>query len=156
MAPSLSATAGTSSTTMYRNSASGSTNRRMSQGHATRSTLAFFRVTHFMTALLAFDLSGPGLASSPFRKYAVTYAANDPTRRPIALMPDPAAPRWLVLVWRLPSGSSTPRVTIWRSLRRLGAAVLTPGAAILPYRDDLQEQLDWLAQEIEEQDGVAW
>ncbi len=67
-----------------------------------------------------------------------------------------AAARWLVLTWRLPSGSSTPRVTIWRSLRRLGAAVLTPGAAILPFRDDLQEQLDWLAQEIEEQDGVAW
>jgi hypothetical protein len=63
---------------------------------------------------------------------------------------------WLVLTWRLPGGSSTPRVTLWRSLRRLGAAVLTPGAAILPFRDDLQEQLDWLAQEVEEQDGVAW
>src|SRR5437660_6084346 len=63
---------------------------------------------------------------------------------------------WLVLTWRLPSGPSTPRVTLWRSLRRLGAAVLTPGAAILPFRDDLQEQLDWLAQEVEEQDGVAW
>jgi hypothetical protein len=71
-------------------------------------------------------------------------------------MPDPAAPRWLVLAWRLPSGSSTPRVTIWRSLRRLGAAVLTPGAAVLPHREDLQEQLDWLAQEIEEQSGDAW
>jgi hypothetical protein len=45
---------------------------------------------------------------------------------------------------------------LWRSLRRLGAAVLTPGAAILPYRDELQEQLDWLAQEVEEQSGVAW
>src|SRR5215468_10511077 len=67
-----------------------------------------------------------------------------------------AAPQWLVLAWRLPSGPSTPRVTVWRSLRRLGAAVLTPGAAILPYRDDLQEQLDWLAQEIEEQGGDAW
>ena len=64
--------------------------------------------------------------------------------------------RWLVLAWRLPSGPSTPRVTVWRSLRRLGAAVLTPGAAILPYRDDLQEQLDWLAQEIEELGGDAW
>jgi len=64
--------------------------------------------------------------------------------------------RWLVLTWRLPSGSSTPRVTLWRSLRRLGAAVLTPGAAILPFRDDLQEQLDWLAQEVEDQDGDAW
>src|SRR5437879_7564702 len=65
-------------------------------------------------------------------------------------------PGWLVLTWRLPSASSTPRVMLWRSLRRLGAAVLTPGAAILPFRDDLQEQLDWLAQEVEEQDGDGW
>jgi len=34
--------------------------------------------------------------------------------------------------------------------------VLTPGAAILPFHDDLQEQLDWLAQEIEELGGDAW
>jgi hypothetical protein len=66
------------------------------------------------------------------------------------------ARRWLVLTWRLPSGSSTPRVTLWRALRRLGAGVLTPGAAILPFRDDLQEQLDWLAREIEEHEGDAW
>src|ERR1700736_5160961 len=63
---------------------------------------------------------------------------------------------WLVLTWRLPSGSSTPRVTLWRSLRRMGAAVLTPGAAILPFREDLREQLDWLAQEVEDQGGVGW
>ncbi len=44
----------------------------------------------------------------------------------------------------------------WRSLRRLGAAVLTPGAAILPFTDELQEQLDWLAQEIEDLGGDAW
>jgi len=66
------------------------------------------------------------------------------------------AARWLVLAWRLPSGPSTPRVSTWRALRRLGAAVLTPGAAILPFTDDLQEQLDWLAQEIADQDGDAW
>src|SRR5829696_4143592 len=65
-------------------------------------------------------------------------------------------PVWLALVWRLPSGSSTPRVTAWRNLQRLGAARLTPGAAILPYREDLQEQLDWLAQEIEGLHGDAW
>lgn len=65
-------------------------------------------------------------------------------------------PSWLVLTWRLPNGSSTRRVTTWRTLRRLGAAVLTPGAAILPYREDLHEQLDWLAQEIEEQGGDGW
>ena len=65
-------------------------------------------------------------------------------------------PVWIALVWRLPSGSSTPRVTTWRNLQRLGAARLTPGAAILPYREDLQEQLDWLAQEIEGLQGDAW
>jgi hypothetical protein len=47
-------------------------------------------------------------------------------------------------------------VTTWRNLRRLGAARLTPGAAVLPYREDLQEQLDWLAQEIESLGGEAW
>jgi hypothetical protein len=64
--------------------------------------------------------------------------------------------RWLVLIWRLPTGSSTARVSIWRKLRRLGAAGLTPGAAILPFRDDLQEQLDWLAQEVEDEGGEGW
>ena len=66
-------------------------------------------------------------------------------------------PEWVALAWRLPGGgSSTPRVTTWRSLQRLGAARLTPGAALLPYREDLVEQLEWLAQEIEQQDGDAW
>src|SRR3954451_15606101 len=67
-----------------------------------------------------------------------------------------AVPEWIALVWRLPSGSSTPRVTIWRNLQRLRGARMLPGAAILPYREDLQEQLDWLAQEIEGLDGDAW
>jgi len=65
-------------------------------------------------------------------------------------------PAWVALAWRLPAGSSTPRVTTWRSLQRLGAARLTPGAALLPFREDLQEQLDWLAQDIETQGGEAW
>jgi hypothetical protein len=47
-------------------------------------------------------------------------------------------------------------VTTWRNLQRLGAARLTPGAAVLPFREDLQEQLDWLAQDIETQGGEAW
>src|SRR5205823_9924304 len=67
-----------------------------------------------------------------------------------------ALPEWIALVWRLPAGSSTPRVTTWRNLQRLGAARLTPGAALLPFREDLQEQLDWLAQDIEAQGGEAW
>ena len=64
--------------------------------------------------------------------------------------------RWAVFLWRLPTGSSTPRVTVYRLLRRLGAATLTPGASLLPWREDLIEQLDWLAQEVDEQGGDAW
>lgn len=66
------------------------------------------------------------------------------------------APKWVVLTWRLPSGSSTPRVTTWRTLQRMGAALLTPGAAAVPYTDDLLEQTEWLAQRIVESGGEAW
>ena len=64
--------------------------------------------------------------------------------------------RWLVLTWRLPSDSSTPRVATWRTLRRVGAVLLTPGAAVVPYSEDLLEQLDFLAQSIEDAGGEAW
>jgi len=62
----------------------------------------------------------------------------------------------LVLAWRLPATSSTPRVTVWRTLRRLGAILLTPGAAILPFSDDHQERLDWIAQDVDDAGGQAW
>ncbi len=64
---------------------------------------------------------------------------------------------WLVLAWRLPtSESSANRVSVWRALRNLGAVGLTPGAAVLPFSEESQEQFDWLAQEIEEHGGDAW
>lgn len=66
------------------------------------------------------------------------------------------APRWLVLTWRLPAASSTPRVATWRSLQRLGAATLTPGAAIVPYSEHLLEQLEWIAEDIVQRGGDAY
>lgn len=45
---------------------------------------------------------------------------------------------------------------MWRTLRRLGAAGLTPGAAALPFTEELREQLDWLAEEVEQHRGDAW
>ncbi len=64
---------------------------------------------------------------------------------------------WLVLVWRLPSSeSSTHRVSVWRSVRRLGAVSLTPGAAILPFTEEAQEQFDWLGEEVHDHGGDAW
>ncbi|TMC53098.1 MAG: hypothetical protein E6J20_08475 [Chloroflexi bacterium] len=77
-----------------------------------------------------------------------------PAARPKA--PARSAEQWAVFVWRLPMGSSTPRVTVWRVLRRLGAAALTPGAALLPWREELVEQLDWLAQDVDDKGGDAW
>src|SRR5688500_19621315 len=64
--------------------------------------------------------------------------------------------RWLVLTWRLPSDSSTPRVATWRMLRRVGAVLLTPGSAVVPYSEGLLERLDFLAHSIEEEGGEAW
>ncbi|HSS62673.1 MAG TPA: Chromate resistance protein ChrB [Candidatus Limnocylindrales bacterium] len=66
------------------------------------------------------------------------------------------AARWLVLTWRLPASSSTPRVATWRKLQRLGAAGLTPGAAIVPYSEHLLEQLEWIAEEIVQRGGEAY
>jgi hypothetical protein len=38
----------------------------------------------------------------------------------------------------------------------MGAVLLTPGAAIVPFSDDLLEQCEWLAQAIGESGGDAW
>src|SRR5213594_3474980 len=66
------------------------------------------------------------------------------------------AARWLVLTWRLPAASSTPRVATWRSLQRLGAVSLTPGAVILPFTEHLLEQLEWIAEDIVQRGGDAY
>jgi hypothetical protein len=65
-------------------------------------------------------------------------------------------PRWLVLTWRLPSALSSPRVATWRSLQRLGAVTLTPGAVILPYSEHLLEQLEWIAEDVVQRGGDAY
>lgn len=66
------------------------------------------------------------------------------------------APKWLVLTWRLPAASSTGRVATWRNLRRLGAITLTPGAVIVPYSEELLEQLEWIAEDIVQREGDAY
>jgi hypothetical protein len=66
------------------------------------------------------------------------------------------AARWLVLTWRLPAASSTPRVATWRNLQRLGAVTLTPGAVVLPYSEHLLEQLEWVAEDIVQRGGDAY
>jgi hypothetical protein len=62
---------------------------------------------------------------------------------------------WALLVYRLPREPSTPRIALWRRLRRLGAAQLLDGVAALPLTPDTREQLEWLAVEVEEAGGSA-
>ena len=63
---------------------------------------------------------------------------------------------WVVFTASLPSkGSSSPRVMLWRRLRRLGAIVPAGSTYILPARDACVEAFQWLAQEIRQSQGEA-
>jgi hypothetical protein len=63
---------------------------------------------------------------------------------------------WIVFSYSLPTKSmSSPRVTLWRRLRRLGTVTLSGGAQVLPARDECIEALQWLAQEIRQAKGDA-
>jgi hypothetical protein len=63
--------------------------------------------------------------------------------------------RWVLLSYRLPREPSTPRITVWRKLERLGVARLGDGLVGLPADARTREQLDWLAAEIVEAGGTA-
>jgi len=62
---------------------------------------------------------------------------------------------WVLLAYRLPREPSTPRIALWRKLRRLGAAQVLDGLAALPLDARNREQLEWLADEIVEAGGDA-
>jgi hypothetical protein len=68
---------------------------------------------------------------------------------------DPATGPWLLLAYRLPREPSTPRISVWRKLKRLGVAQLGDGLVALPADARTREQLDWIAAEIIEADGEA-
>lgn len=68
-----------------------------------------------------------------------------------------AAPtgQWVLLSYRLPREPSTPRITIWRKLKRLGVAQISDGLVALPADARTREHLDWIADEILAADGTA-
>jgi hypothetical protein len=67
----------------------------------------------------------------------------------------PSRAQWVLLAYRLPREPSTPRIAVWRKLRRLGAAQLLDGLVALPLDSRNREQLEWLAGEIVEANGEA-
>lgn len=62
---------------------------------------------------------------------------------------------WVLLAYRLPREPSTPRITVWRQLRRLGVAQIADGVVALPLDARTRERLEWLAEEVVEGGGEA-
>lgn len=60
-----------------------------------------------------------------------------------------------MLVYRLPRTPSTPRIALWRKLRRLGVAQIMDGVVALPANPDAREQLEWLAEDVVHAGGEA-
>ena len=63
--------------------------------------------------------------------------------------------QWVLLAYRLPREPSTPRITVWRQLRRLGVAQISDGLVAVPLDARTRERLEWLAQEVVEHGGEA-
>ena len=57
--------------------------------------------------------------------------------------------RWVLLAFRLPREPSTPRIAVWRKLKRLGVAQLLDGLVALPLDSRNREQLEWLAADVD-------
>ncbi len=62
---------------------------------------------------------------------------------------------WVLLAYRLPREPSTPRISLWRKLKRLGAAQVQDSLVALPLDSRNREQLEWLAEEVVEAGGEA-
>ncbi|MFF5308403.1 Chromate resistance protein ChrB [Streptomyces massasporeus] len=68
----------------------------------------------------------------------------------------PSAPgQWVLLSYRLPREPSTPRIAVWRKLKRLGVAQIGDGLVALPADARTREQLEWTAEEITDVGGSA-
>lgn len=62
---------------------------------------------------------------------------------------------WVLLCYRVPREPSTPRIAVWRALKRLGVAQVGDGMVALPADARTREQLEWVADDIERAGGSA-
>src|SRR6266851_4371975 len=63
--------------------------------------------------------------------------------------------QWVLLAYRLPREPSSPRIALWRELKRLGVAQLLDGLVALPLDSRNRERLEWLADDVVEAGGEA-
>jgi hypothetical protein len=62
---------------------------------------------------------------------------------------------WVLLSYRMPREPSSPRIALWRKLKRLGVAQISDGLVALPADARTREHLEWLADEAQEGGGTA-
>jgi hypothetical protein len=75
--------------------------------------------------------------------------------QPVAPVAPPHVGGWVLLSYRVPREPSTPRISVWRKLKRLGVAQLGDGLVALPADARTREQLEWVAEEIVQAQGQA-
>src|SRR3954451_16850911 len=56
----------------------------------------------------------------------------------------------------MPRGTSTPRIAVWRKLRKLGAVQRVVGLVALPSAATTAEAFGWVADEVIDAGGEAW
>ena len=61
----------------------------------------------------------------------------------------------MLLAYRVPRVPSTPRIAIWRKLRSLGVVQIGDGLVALPEDARTQEQLEWVAGDVDAAGGSA-
>lgn len=62
---------------------------------------------------------------------------------------------WTLLVYKVPNQPSRLRLQVWRKLQGMGALYLQDAVCLLPARDDLSENLHYIAQMVEEMGGAC-
>src|SRR6476469_7568391 len=63
--------------------------------------------------------------------------------------------RWILLAYRMPRAPSTPRIAVWRKLRRLGVAQIVDGLVAVPESASSSEQMGWVANDVLDAGGEA-
>jgi hypothetical protein len=93
------------------------------------------------------------------QRLRLTYALDVQPRLQNDIFAPPAAAnrpgQWVMLAYRVPRKPSTPRIAIWRRLKRLGVAQLLDGLVALPLDSRTREALEWVADDVVAAGGEA-
>ena len=63
---------------------------------------------------------------------------------------------WTLLVYKIPTQPSRLRLQIWRKLQAMGGLYVQNAACLLPSRPDLDENMQYIAAQIEEMGGSCY